>query len=173
MICVGFTSGDSALKKIGFRNISELDMRFLCQLYATSREDEMAVVPWPEEQKSQFIQMQFDAQHQHYQNYFPRAEYLIIEKERTAIGRIYIDRRDNCIGLIDIALIPKYRKRGIGSALLHCLIKEAQSDALAIQIHVEKYNPAMKLYQRLGFTNLEDKGVYELMEWRPESVAAI
>jgi hypothetical protein len=34
-----------------------------------------------------------------------------------------------------------------------------------VTIHVEKNNPAMRLYRRLGFTAVEDKGVYDLMRW--------
>jgi len=32
---------------------------------------------------------------------------------------------------------------------------------------VERFNPALRLYQRLGFRHVEDQGPYYLMEWRP------
>ena len=67
--------------------------------------------------------------------------------------------------LIDIALLPSQRGNGLGSALLHCLLQLAQQLELPVRIHVEKHNPAMRLYQRLGFVKLEDKGVYDLLQW--------
>ena len=169
MICAGFQVDTKGLKNITFREIDEKDRPFLCKLYGSSREAEMAVVPWTENQKQQFIQMQFDAQHQHYQEYFPHAHYLIIQQSTEILGRIYIDRRENVIALIDILLTPSYRNHGIGSSLLKILIEEAIDTSKCIQIHVEKNNPAMQLYQRLGFLAIEDKGVYELMEWKPEN----
>jgi ribosomal protein S18 acetylase RimI-like enzyme len=42
---------------------------------------------------------------------------------------------------------------------------EAAAAGKAVTIHVEKNNPAMRLYRRLGFRTEEDKGVYDLMRW--------
>ena len=64
--------------------------------------------------------------------------------------------------------MPEARNQGLGKALLLDLLDEAQAAALPVRIHVEKFNPAMRLYLRLGFKPLEDQGVYQLMEWRPD-----
>jgi len=153
---------------IGFRPITDNDLPFLASLYASTRAEEIAqLTDWSIEQKQQFLQMQFDAQHQYYQKQFTQAEYLIIQQADELIGRIYIDRRVDEIRLIDIALMPVARCQGIGAALLEDLLEEAQSAKLAVKIHVEKNNPAMRLYIRLGFKQLEAQGVYDLMEWTP------
>jgi hypothetical protein len=46
------------------------------------------------------------------------------------------------------------------------LMDEAAAVGKPLTIYVEKFNPAMRLYRRLGFETVEDKGVYDLMRWR-------
>jgi len=154
---------------IGFRAINDDDLPFLNRLYASTRADEMALLDWTEEQKIQFLSMQFNAQHSFYQEHFGQAEFLIIEADSKPVGRVYLDRRADEIRLIDIALLPDQRNGGLGTALLKDLLAEGQSSGLPVRIHVESFNPAMRLYQRLGFQSVEDQGVYQLMEWRPET----
>ena len=91
---------------------------------------------------------------------------LILQGERP-IGRIYTDNRIDEIRLIDIALLPEYRGKGIGASLLSDLQDKADAVGKPIRIHVEKFNPALRLYERLGFTHIADTGVYYLMEWSP------
>ncbi len=157
---------DTPIDQISFRPISQKDQHFLCELYGTTRADEMAMVPWSEEQKQEFIDMQFNAQHTFYQEQFKDANYNIVVLNNEAIGRLYTDIRDDEIRIIDIALLPKFRGRGLGFELLNGVIEEAKQRKLPITIHVEKNNPAMTLYQRLGFVTIEDQGVYDLMRWQ-------
>jgi len=152
---------------VGFRPADDSDQQFLCALYASTRADEMSQVDWSEEQKNAFLQMQFDAQHRYYHEQFPSASYLVVERDGEAIGRIYLDRRSDELRLIDIALIPKTRNQGLGKALLMDLLDEGRATGLPVRIHVERFNPAMRLYLRLGFVQIEDQEVYQLMEWRP------
>ena len=48
------------------------------------------------------------------------------------------------------------------------LLVEAARDRKPVRIHVERHNPALRLYERLGFVRLGDNGVYYLMEWSPD-----
>jgi len=155
---------------VSFRPVDEADKPFLRALYASTREDELRVVDWPESQKSAFLDMQFEAQHRYYHEQFPTAEFLVVEREGSAVGRIYVDRRTDELRLVDIALIPEVRKQGLGEALLLDLLEEGQAASLPVRIHVEQFNPAMRLYLRLGFEAIEYQGVYQLMEWRPEGI---
>ena len=159
----------AAEKGLSFRPITEDDTEFLRDLYGTTREAEMAMLPWTDQQKDEFLEMQFKAQHTFYQEQFADAEFNIIIKNDTGIGRLYLDRRDDEFRIIDIALLPIYQKLGLGKALLEDVLAEAAGENLPVNIHVEKNNPAMALYERLGFTMVEDQGVYNLMRWRPEN----
>jgi ribosomal protein S18 acetylase RimI-like enzyme len=120
---------------------------------------------WSEEQTSAFLETQARAQHREYRQHFADAQWLVIEHDGIAVGRLYLDRRDRTHHIIDIAFLPQWRNRGLGSALLCDLLEEAARADKAVSIHVEKFNPALRLYQRLGFAAIEDRGVYELMEW--------
>ncbi|MCX6982627.1 MAG: GNAT family N-acetyltransferase [Verrucomicrobia bacterium] len=142
------------------------DGPFLEAVYSSTRAAELAMVPWSAEQKAAFCRMQFTAQHTDYQRNYPAAAYGIIERGGTALGRLYVDRRESEIHILDITLLPEHRGAGLGTRLLRGLQEEARAAGKALGIHVEKFNPALRLYERLGFRAKEDLGVYLLMEWR-------
>ena len=161
-------------KGITFKVISDLgfsmsDMTFLSKLYSSTRWQEVLQAPWSDQQRMEFLQQQFDAQHIHYLSHYPNSDFLIILKNNENIGRIYLDRDDVSICLIDIALLTEYRNSGLGTLLLKELLKEAQETHKKIVIHVENFNPAYHLYLKLGFKQVEDKGVYQYMEWHPKA----
>ena len=149
--------------------ITPADKDFLYRVYASSREDEMALVDWPEAQKEAFLRMQFEAQHGYYMEQFDGAEFALVHLNGDPIGRLYLDRRKDEIRIIDIALLAAYRRQGIGSRLLKEVLAEGQVAGLPVRIHVERYNPAIHLYHRLGFQQIGDEGVYYLLEWSPKS----
>ena len=150
---------------LSFRPISEKDLPFLHALYGTTRAAELAMVPWSDQQKVEFIDMQFKAQHAYYQEHFADADFAIIVKASQDIGRLYLDKRQTEFRIIDIALMPEQQNMGLGRALLEDVIDQAKQVNLPVTIHVEKNNPAMRLYLRLGFETVEDQGVYDLMRW--------
>lgn len=143
------------------------DLELLYRIYASTRHDELAPVPWSAAQKEAFLRSQFHAQHTHYLRHFPDAELLIVLVGGREAGRLYLDRRDDEHRLIDIALLPEYRNRGLGAAMMQGVLEEAAEAGKIVRIHVERNNPAMRLYRRLGFEKIEDQGVYDLMEWIP------
>ena len=149
------------------RPITPEDDDFLLRVYASTRADEMAAVPWSEEEKENFLRFQFDAQHTYYQQQFPNAAYDVILLEGVPIGRLYIDRREDEIRLIDIALLPESRGGGLGGAIMREILAEGEAAGKLVRIHVEQNNPALRLYERLGFEQIEEQGVYYLMEWTP------
>jgi ribosomal protein S18 acetylase RimI-like enzyme len=150
-----------------FRPITDADHAFLRTLYADVRAAELAPVNWPDEAKKQFLAEQFALQHEHYVKVYTGADFLLIEKDNSSIGRIYVRRTPAEIRLMDIALMPQWRGQGIGSALLHELIDEARTTGSQLTLHVEPQNPAQRLYERLGFRLIEHRGVYDFLGWQP------
>lgn len=156
---------------ITFRAITEDDEPFLFQLYASTREMELSQVPWEHaSQKEQFLKMQFRAQHQYYQQQFNNADFDIVELHGEPIGRLYVEPRPDEIRIIDIALLPEYRRRGIGTWLLQSILDHGRQTGKPVRIHVEHFNPALSLYRRLGFNKISDTGVYYLMERLPDNI---
>jgi ribosomal protein S18 acetylase RimI-like enzyme len=160
----------AALSRDGFalRPETEGDIPFLVELYASTREAELAPVPWTLEQKRAFLLQQFDAQRRDYRARLLGCVFGIIERGGEPIGRLYLDARGRALHVVDIALAPQWRGRGVGGAILEAVIASARADGLAVGIFVEKYNPALSLYRRLGFVETADHGVYLEMERAPE-----
>jgi ribosomal protein S18 acetylase RimI-like enzyme len=155
------------LADVRLRPATDADLPFLARLYASTRDEEMRFVPWSDEEKAAFLQWQFEAQHAHYLEHYPDCERLVIERGGEAAGRLYVDRWESEIRLVDVALLPQHRGSGIGGALLRRLLDEGRSKGLPVSIHVEHNNPAMSLYLRLGFVHEDTNGVYHLMRWTP------
>jgi ribosomal protein S18 acetylase RimI-like enzyme len=142
------------------------DEPFLRTVYSSTRAEELAQVPWSDEQKQAFTEQQFSAQNAYYRQHYPTAQFSIIEVRGAPAGRLYIERLENEIRIMDIALLPEHRRAGLGTKLLRELQDEARTAGKALTIHVEKFNPALNLYRRLGFKQVEDKGVYLFLEWK-------
>jgi ribosomal protein S18 acetylase RimI-like enzyme len=150
---------------LNFRRITAADLPFLARVYASIRAEELAATDWSDQHKAAFLDQQFQAQHAHYQRYYPNADWLVTGHQGRDIGRLYIERWPSQHRIIDIAFLPEHCGKGFGAALLRDLQDEAAAAGKAVSIHVEKLNPAMRLYRRLGFVTEEDKGVYDLMRW--------
>lgn len=153
------------------RAITEGDLPFLLRVYEESREEELAPVPWSPEQKKAFLEMQFEAQHKHYKAHYPDASFDVVEWQGEPIGRLYVDRGKADIRIVDVAFTKAHRGRGHGTSLLVALLEEGRARAVPVTIHVERQNPALRLYMRLGFRALHENGIYLFMEWRADAPA--
>ena len=142
------------------------DHDLLLRVYASTREEELAPVPWTAEQKAAFVRSQFEAQHSHYHQHYDDARFDVIMVAGVPAGRLYVHRGPADIRLMDIALLPEHRRTGVGTALLESLISEARAAKKSLSIHVEQFNPALQLYVRLGFAPVKQVGIYLLMEIR-------
>jgi ribosomal protein S18 acetylase RimI-like enzyme len=153
---------------IALREATADDEPFLFRVYCSSRADEMAMVPWPEEQKHAFLRFQFVAQHSHYREQFPHAAFEIILADDQPAGRLYT-LRDQLIRILDITVLPEFRNRGIGSYLIDRIVNQSQDTGKAIQIYVETFNPSVRFFARYGFSKVAEDGLNYLLEYRPAS----
>ncbi|MCL1059492.1 GNAT family N-acetyltransferase [Shewanella gelidimarina] len=149
---------------------NEADVPFLSRLYASVRQAEFAAANWSESQLNVFLSEQFNAQYRYYCQHYCTDSFNIIYYKNQAIGRLFVDywldeRQD--IRIVDISLLPEYRGLGVGTHLFELLFQQAISLGVTISIHVERNNPAIVLYERLGFSlKTETDEVYLLMVWR-------
>ena len=142
----------------------DADREFLAALYASTRDEELRAVDWSEEDKARFLRQQFEAQDRHYREHYPGASLDVICDAEAPVGRLYVYRTPAEVRLMDIALVPAYRGQGIGSRLVADLLAGAAAERQKVTLHVEPWNPAKRLYDRLGFRVLEERGAYVFME---------
>jgi GNAT superfamily N-acetyltransferase len=145
------------------------DEAFLFALYASTRADELALWGWDDAQRRAFLEMQFRAHRLHYADIGPALRSRIVLHQGQPIGRIATVASAEAINLADIALLPEYRGRGIGGALIRAELAAASAAGLPLTLHVLRQNPAARLYARLGFVVVEDDGLYLQMFAAPLS----
>jgi len=153
--------------QITLRPVQPADELFLFELYASTRADELAALAWDAATRQLFLRQQFQAQQAHYQSYYPTGDHQIICVAGVAAGRIYIERSVEKLHLLDIALLPAQRGRGIGGALMEVLLAETAQAALPVTLYVYRFDQrVLGWYERLGFAIIGDTGMYYLMERR-------
>jgi GNAT superfamily N-acetyltransferase len=156
--------------RVELRPVSHEDDQFLLSLYASTREEELSQVEWAEGQREIFLRWQFDLQRREYESRFPDAAYHVILVDQHPAGRIWVGSDDEQIRLLDIALLPEFQNRGVGTALLRRLIDHAAAEGKVLRHMVFVLNnDAHRFYERLGFEIIDDLGAYKHMEWRPKS----
>jgi ribosomal protein S18 acetylase RimI-like enzyme len=153
---------------LALRPIQDQDRDFVYRVYSATRAEELAPLPWTEQQKAAFLHQQFEAQRAHYQQHYHDTRYDLILADGEPVGRLYVARWATELRIVDIALLPEHRGRGIGTRLVAGLLAEAATAGLPVTIHVEMNSPALAWYERLGFVRQHDDGVlYCFMAWRP------
>jgi GNAT superfamily N-acetyltransferase len=139
------------------------DEDFLFELFRQTVGDELAMLG------DTILRMQFKAQLLTYSAQFPAAEHQIIMLDERAIGRVLVERSELENRGVDIALLREYRNGGIGRMVVQELLDEAGRAGKPFRISVVKSNPALHLYERLGFKTTGDTGTQFLMEWVADS----
>ncbi len=151
-------------QSITTRPVSPQNDNFIYEVYASTRSDEMALVPWTEEQKEAFVRMQFELRQRQYRAEYPEALTELILCNNVPAGTMITLRTADTLFLVDIALLAHFRGMGIGAIVLCDLQKEGKK----IVLHVLKGNPAIHLYSRLGFVPFDEDSMYLRMEWNPQ-----
>ena len=151
-----------------FRPVGDRDRELLHRIFISSWDRAIALADWPPETKKKVLEQQFHAQEAGYHSTHPEAAYDLIIVEGEVVGRLYVRREADEIGLMDITLLPGHRNRGIGSIIMQMLKAEASNAGRRLGLYVEKWNPgARRFYARHGFTELEDIGSHWRMQWLP------
>jgi len=156
-----------AERQITLREATPEDMEFLARLYFDTRRQEVAAWGWPQQQQEMFLRMQFDAQSRSYRSAFPDAVDQIVCLDGFAVGRMLVGQEPAGMHLIDIALLEEHRNHGIGTQLMRQLLQERKSQGRTLRLQVLQGNPAIRLYQRLGFVQSGADPMYVQMVWTP------
>jgi ribosomal protein S18 acetylase RimI-like enzyme len=151
--------------RITLRPATPDDDSFQLELYVGTRLGELELIDWNEDQKLAFVKMQFNARQLQYSHRYPLADDNIILQGSQPIGRMLVDRNEQEMVLVDIALLPEHRNAGIGTRLVQSLLDEAIRTGKSVRLHVVTTNPAVRMYERLGFSTADDNGSYLEMNW--------
>lgn len=168
----GAQAGSVAALVIALERAHPEDEAFLFAVYASTRVQEMALTGWLPAQQEQFLRMQFEAQTRSYRIQFPNADHWVVRGNGIAAGRMVVSRAEEEILLIDIALLPEHRGKKIGSLLMDRLQEEAWQAGKTVHVHVERFNPALRWYERLGFKPVGEGEIYLEMVWQPGPIEA-
>jgi ribosomal protein S18 acetylase RimI-like enzyme len=154
--------------QITLRPVEAADEEFLVAIYRSTRQAELAQVPWSSEQKDAFVRSQFAAQNQHYAQEYPAAGHDVICLGDVAVGRVYLARNVDALHVLDITILPEHRNRGIGSTVLRRIMEEGRASRKPVTIYVESFNPSLQLFRRLGFDQVSESGFHCLLRWTPK-----
>jgi len=157
---------DSRPPSVALRPERPGDEPFLLEVYASTREEELALTNWDEPARRAFLDMQFAAMRRGYRGMYPAGEFLIIILDERAIGRMVLNRTADEIRVVDLALLPAHRNAGIGTLLMRRVCADAAQAGKPVRLCVLKNSGAVRWYERLGFAKTEESGLYDEMEWR-------
>jgi GNAT superfamily N-acetyltransferase len=154
------------------RQLRPEDEEFLRDLYASTRQEEKTLLGWDEAEWQAFVAMQFTAQQRSYGMHFPDADFRLVLLDERPIGRLAVDRREDEIRVVDIALLPDCRGAGIGGRLVRDLLAEAAAVGIPVRCHVKRHSRELRFWERLGFAVVGDGPVHIFMEWTPDTTGA-
>lgn len=154
---------------VALRPVSPDDESLLLELYASTRMLELAATGWNQAQQDAFIKMQFSAQRDYYATRYPQGEHQTIIRDGQPVGRLYTAETEDEIRIMDVTVLPAHRSAGTGTTLIKDLLARAQEAGKPVRIYVETYNRSLGLFERLGFTKIEEDGLNALLEWRPRA----
>ena len=152
--------------------VTRADMPFLLNLYVSTRIHELNCLPWTNEEKHRFARSQFLAQHSGYTRRYINAAFDKVTIDGADAGRFYVDSQPDEIRVLDISLLPHYRKRGVGTHLMQGVMQAAGQAGKPVRLHVQNLNAgAKRFYHTLRFSEKLDRGTHILMEWRSDGRA--
>jgi len=157
----------SEFPQFTLRAATNNDIDFLFSLYASTRRNEMAAWGWNTQQEEAFLRIQFNAQSLWYERAYDQADHSIVMFGQQRGGRWIVLRTEREILLVDIALLPEFQNCGLGTGLMHRLIRESEETGQALRLQVARNNPARRLYERLGFLSVGEDQMYCQMERKP------
>jgi ribosomal protein S18 acetylase RimI-like enzyme len=142
------------------------DEQLLYALFAEDRAAQLAGTGMGEAQIQQLVEMQYRGRQMTYAAQFPQAEdSILLGEDGQPVGRLLLNRKPECWRIVDIAVLAAHRGRGLGTRVLEQCQRQATAAGAELELHVMQFNPARRLYERLGFKTIGEDAVAEEMIW--------
>jgi ribosomal protein S18 acetylase RimI-like enzyme len=158
----------SPLGLLTLRPEHEDDQAFRYDLFCASRPPEWEMAQLAPQLRAQLNRHQFAAQTGSYRTQFAKARFDIIALGGERIGRIVVDRPGDELHIVDQAIVPHMRGKGLGTSIMRRLMDEAAAARVPVRLTVGSSNdPSLRLYLRLGFVPTGAVPMYIEMRWTP------
>ncbi|MCW2544119.1 MAG: Acetyltransferase, family [Frankiales bacterium] len=157
--------------EVSLRPSTDRDGELLARIYASTRADELAALPWDDASKDAFVAQQHAAQNAHWAAHYAGGDHSVVQVDGVDAGRLVVLRSETDIRMVDIAILPGLRGQGVGTRLLADLLAEADTTGRTVSLHVALGRPAVRWYERLGFAVVRQHGADYLMERQPNTAS--
>ena len=142
---------------LGYRPATPNDMDFLYALHvATMKEYVDKTWGWEDAFQGSIFQ----------KNYVP-AKTKVITLDGQDIGMLSVEEREADIFVSTIKIHPDFQGKGIGTGIIRNIIAEGIQKGKRVRLRVLKVNPAKRLYDRLGFSVVEETTTHYIMLTSP------
>lgn len=156
------------LLSLTFRPIIQDDHEFLFRIYVSRCANSHNSAMRTNLADDSALRQRFHTDLAFLREHYDEASFDLILLDEQPIGHLYVERWDDEVRIIDVALAGEYRNRGIGSRLLRELLDEGWRYDKRVTLPLAKEHPALQFCRRLGFEPVKDEGDRWLLVWEPE-----
>ena len=153
---------NQATAQIAFRPARRQDFDYCAKLYFAGMK-----------QIIEQLKLNMDAQINSFRQQWEPTQVRIITREGADIGWLQSTTTDGELFLAQLFLDATVQNQGIGTEVMHRLISEATRADRAVTLGVVKINPALRLYERLGFTITHEDDRKFYMRREPQGAVPI
>jgi GNAT superfamily N-acetyltransferase len=151
---------------LALRTIGSEDEAVFFELFSGVRSSELQLGTLDAAARTPLLRAQFEAQRRGYREQYPQADERLILRDGVPIGWLIVDRSGADLRGIDIGLRPDAQGKGVGTAIIQALQREAADADRSMIISVQRFNSrALDLYLRLGFRPAGETDVHITLEW--------
>jgi len=156
----------TAIETVSLRKAGPEDEPLLYDLFAEDRAAQFAACGMGEAQFKPLIEMQYRGRKMTYAAQYPAAEdSILLDEDGQPVGRLLLDRRPDRWRIVDIAVLVNHRGRGLGTQVLKECQRQCETAEVRMELQVALWNPARRLYERLGFRAIREDAVAVEMVW--------
>ena len=159
----------TAAGPLRLRAESPSDAAFLAELFAIRAAPMLHLAGLAEPQVTQLVAIQHRAQTASYRSAFPGACFLVAELDDAPVGRLIVDEECGVAYVVDIALLPAWRGRGLGPALITDLQRRQGAAGGRVRAEVAVDNAAsLTMFAKLGFVRMASDSITDVaFLWTP------
>lgn len=157
---------------VSLRLATPADAGFLALLYQSVRAPQLQEIGWGAPQIEAFCAMQLRLRNAGHAQYTPRPAMSVISHRGVPVGRIDVVHNKPVWLLVNIELLPGSRGQGIGGSVIRGLQRRAAAAGAGVALHVDRGNPAQRLYERCGFAPVavSADNLQQYMRWSGDAL---